>query len=364
MDAMPQQLSLTLPEHDRLAELEAVVERGVQTFVEVGDALAEIRDRRLYRGTHGTFEAYCGNRWGIARSTAYQLIEAAEVVENVRHGGHETLPANERQARPLAALPAEQQPEAWALALAEGNGKPTAADVKRAVAILVATPEGKRAVAATAKAFRAGEMKAKREARSAAWAAGAQLRPDLYPSPNGGRALSVESDDAERRWRVVFGPNAAGVALAANLAELETDPTFREAQQEIEALEQEAAALEAEAKGSRELASRLKGERRRRMLETLTARHGKPFPFVESMEFAVDTEIHDRIKATMPTAEAVVGFLLGAPPAPGVRHVGTSYRGDIRWLGLIELPPAPPADPARPDHQPGHDGWSRLGFEA
>ena len=43
----------------RLAELELVIERGQKAFVAVGNALAEIRDQRLYRETHATFEAYC-----------------------------------------------------------------------------------------------------------------------------------------------------------------------------------------------------------------------------------------------------------------------------------------------------------------
>lgn len=34
------------------------------------------------------------------------------VVENVRHGA-QAIPTSERQARPLAKLPAEQQPAAW-----------------------------------------------------------------------------------------------------------------------------------------------------------------------------------------------------------------------------------------------------------
>ncbi|HEX6762895.1 MAG TPA: hypothetical protein VF094_08855 [Gaiellaceae bacterium] len=46
-------------ESARLAELEHVVEQGLQTFVEVGLALAEIRDGRLYRATHSTFAEYC-----------------------------------------------------------------------------------------------------------------------------------------------------------------------------------------------------------------------------------------------------------------------------------------------------------------
>ena len=75
---------------------------------EAGAALATIRDTRLYRATHATFEDYCRARRGIARQTAYQLISAAGVVENVRNCV-QTLPVNERQVRPLAALTAEQQ---------------------------------------------------------------------------------------------------------------------------------------------------------------------------------------------------------------------------------------------------------------
>ena len=41
--------SLTVQEETRKAQLEATIERGMQTFVEVGLALMEIRDGRLYR---------------------------------------------------------------------------------------------------------------------------------------------------------------------------------------------------------------------------------------------------------------------------------------------------------------------------
>ena len=48
----------------------------------------------------------------MSRRWAYQLIEAATVYENVRHGA-QILPANERQVRPLTALPSQEQPRAW-----------------------------------------------------------------------------------------------------------------------------------------------------------------------------------------------------------------------------------------------------------
>jgi len=53
--------------------------RGLATFVEVGQALMKIRDARLYRETHETFESYCRERWGWSRRHANRTIQAAEV---------------------------------------------------------------------------------------------------------------------------------------------------------------------------------------------------------------------------------------------------------------------------------------------
>lgn len=126
-------LPLSLAENDDLAACEAAIQGGLQTFMEVGAALLKIRDGTLYRSSHGTFEDYCRDRWNIARRTAYQLMEAAEVVENVRHGA-QTVPENERQARPLTSLDPDQQSEAWSRAVETApNGKPTAAHVSATV---------------------------------------------------------------------------------------------------------------------------------------------------------------------------------------------------------------------------------------
>jgi hypothetical protein len=92
---------LSAPERQRLAELEAVVERGLDTFAEVGRALLEIRDERLYRETHGTFEAYLRQRWGMSRRRGYQLIDAARVSTVVDTAGL-PAPPSERVARELA----------------------------------------------------------------------------------------------------------------------------------------------------------------------------------------------------------------------------------------------------------------------
>ena len=132
---------LTVSECDRLTALESTIERGLQTFVDVGTALLEIRDSRLYRQTFGTFEDYCSERWGIARRQAYRLMDAAQVVENVSNWT-QTVPATESQARPLTGLPVDLQREAWQRAVDTApNGKITAAHVASVVDSLTADDE-------------------------------------------------------------------------------------------------------------------------------------------------------------------------------------------------------------------------------
>lgn len=130
---MTAQLSLAA-ERDRLAALEQTIERGLQTFVEVGMALAEIRDSRLYRSAHATFEDYCHERWGFVASRARQLIAAAESVTAVTVAGL-PAPSSERQARELVPLldQPEQMRETWSEALADHDGQPTAAQVRERV---------------------------------------------------------------------------------------------------------------------------------------------------------------------------------------------------------------------------------------
>mgnify|MGYP001611414448 FL=1 len=119
----------------RLSVLEAVVERGLSTFVEVGTALAEIRDSRLYLATCGTFEDYLSERWGMSRPRGYQMIEAAKVAlamsttvdkpsEEVE--GLSTVvdtPATEREARAVAPVLRSEGPEAARTSLRERRAR-------------------------------------------------------------------------------------------------------------------------------------------------------------------------------------------------------------------------------------------------
>ena len=124
-------------ERQRLQELERVIDAGARAFVQMGQALGEVRDARLYREGHDTFEAYCRAKWGLSRSRAYELMDAAGVAAGLSAiGGHEDLtPATERVARELA--PLREDPEAMAAAMStavEQHGEsPTAAQVREVV---------------------------------------------------------------------------------------------------------------------------------------------------------------------------------------------------------------------------------------
>ena len=101
---------LTMAERDTLAECEKIVERGQQTFVEVGLALAKIRDRKLYRVGHATFEEYCEKRWNWKRAYAHRMVQAAEAVQGLPPR-QSSMVDNPRQAAALAAVPKEKRAE-------------------------------------------------------------------------------------------------------------------------------------------------------------------------------------------------------------------------------------------------------------
>lgn len=104
-----------------LEENEAIIERGLATFIEVGNALAEIRDNRLYRESHGTFEGYCRDRWGWNRNYANKVISAADVGTNVPID-------NEGQARALS--PLRDDPDAMTAAYQAAQAKAAAEDAR------------------------------------------------------------------------------------------------------------------------------------------------------------------------------------------------------------------------------------------
>ena len=114
----------------QLRECEAVIERGMRTFIDVGRALAKVRDDRLYREQYETFEDYCQQRWGWSRSRAYRMIEASETVGALSPMGDTPMPTSERQARELSGLDPETAADVMHDAHEQTNGKPTAKAIK------------------------------------------------------------------------------------------------------------------------------------------------------------------------------------------------------------------------------------------
>lgn len=141
---------LTADESAQLHDCEAVIERGLKTFYEVGEALLTIRDNRLYRLDYSTFEEYCRERWQMSKTHANRLIGAAGVIANLAPMGvksegdlstivdktdgnfvsnwtQNALPSSERVARAIAHLTPPQQVHVWQVASERTDGKVTAA---------------------------------------------------------------------------------------------------------------------------------------------------------------------------------------------------------------------------------------------
>jgi len=118
------EMVMSIRESQRFEELEKLIAKGQKTFVEVGLALAEIRDLRLFKREYSGFEEYCRKKWGWTRQHAYRLIDAAPVGE-----GH-PLVANERAARELGKVPAAQR-GGVVKRIAKAGEPVTAAAIKR-----------------------------------------------------------------------------------------------------------------------------------------------------------------------------------------------------------------------------------------
>lgn len=106
-------------EREDFEACEAAVDTLRKAFWAAGKALQVIRDARLYRETHPTFEDYIEDRWQMSRPQAYRLIAAWPLAEALSPIGDNRL--NEGQVREL-------------LPLAERHGQDAAVTVYRTIA--------------------------------------------------------------------------------------------------------------------------------------------------------------------------------------------------------------------------------------
>jgi hypothetical protein len=117
---------LTKSEQQDLLQLEKQVKTA---FFLAGMALAQIKQRKLFQGTHASFEDYCRDKLGYSRDYAYLIIGAAKIYQNLAdhlptNGRQLPLPTSERQLRPLvkARLAVETQVEVWVESVEEAEG--------------------------------------------------------------------------------------------------------------------------------------------------------------------------------------------------------------------------------------------------
>jgi len=97
-----------------LQELECRIEVGLKTFIDVGNCLLEIRDRRLYQEKGYTrFDDYCQEQWGWGKAHVYRQIEAAKTIEIIgKRSPIGDTPQTESQVRELTPLVKHDEQEA------------------------------------------------------------------------------------------------------------------------------------------------------------------------------------------------------------------------------------------------------------
>ena len=121
-----------------MQELEHDIYSGLRTGTEVvlavGEALDQIRSRKLYKNKHRTFEAYVLDKFSMKRSRAYHLMSAAKIIKQLRsHFDTSDLPKNESVVRPLMKFKDQQLIDIWQAVL-DINPDPRREDVEAAVA--------------------------------------------------------------------------------------------------------------------------------------------------------------------------------------------------------------------------------------
>lgn len=118
---------------NELEQCETVIAKHGQAFIEVGRALANIRDKQLYKERgFKTFETYCRQRWEMSKTFANHQIAAARMMDALT--AIAVKPENESQIRPLLKLPDADRLKVWEMAVETApNGKVTAKHVAQVV---------------------------------------------------------------------------------------------------------------------------------------------------------------------------------------------------------------------------------------
>jgi hypothetical protein len=170
-----QSVLLTGEDKKLFAECESDIEVNLRGTFILGWRLEQIRDKKLYRATHKTFETYCKERWDFSKTHANRHIQAylcEKHLKTLKYPGI-YVPTKESQVRLIADL----QPEQWV---------EVAAKVKEEVG------EGN----ATAANF-------------------GSAREELFPKPKRETGEKQESDPGSKGCAVIFDTNLVSMAKIA-----------------------------------------------------------------------------------------------------------------------------------------------------
>jgi hypothetical protein len=116
---------LTTEELASLRANERIIEKGLETFLDVGKALATIRDGGLYRATYKSFGEYVDAKWGFTRQRAHQIISASDFhIKLASRNSKMAKITSERATRALMTVPNDRLADVLDAVLAEGE--PTA----------------------------------------------------------------------------------------------------------------------------------------------------------------------------------------------------------------------------------------------
>jgi len=142
------QVESPVQQKSRLHALEQTIQASLDSFMQCGRALLEIRDQELYRPLYASFEDYLLKRWSITYTTAASLMRSTLLAERLLAGpagpdGDAPLPVDlaESTLRPLQKLPEPLQIACWRL-VARITEKPSAHIVSRVVGTVLGAIQG------------------------------------------------------------------------------------------------------------------------------------------------------------------------------------------------------------------------------
>jgi hypothetical protein len=134
---------LSPEEYIALLTAEHLIGEEFKGSIDVGLALVEIRDRRLYRTEYPNFPAYYRIKWHFDQKKVHSLTATAEAHKAITTGANLPVPQSAFQLRPLSGLTPDQARLAWEHAVKMSGGrKITERLVRAAVLELKIKPEG------------------------------------------------------------------------------------------------------------------------------------------------------------------------------------------------------------------------------